>query len=309
MKKFRKIKSSVYIPNDSTVTVKTTGDIITLKYADSKNKEFPIERIDENHYVIKRTGEVCEYNHCETRIDNTQSVKQSLERLRDYINTNVTDIKRCRWITLTYSENMTDTARLVNDFRAFNRRCRKKYGHYEYITAAEPQGRGAWHLHAVFIFDKKAPFMKNDDVRDLWGQGFVNIKSLRSIDNIGLYLTAYLGDMAVDEAIKAGRVADLKPENIKDVEIEGKTKAFVKGARMNLYPKGFNIYRTNRGIVEPVVEKMCNSEAENLVKNYTKIYEQSWHIVDNGFDTYTNKRIYNKNPKAKKFIKRVNDDD
>ena len=91
----------------------------------------------------------------------------------------------------------------MRDFRHFNTRCREIFGHYEYITAAEPQGRGAWHLHCVFIFAGKAPYMENAVVRDCWKQGFVTVKRLDDVDNVGAYLTAYLGDMELSEASKA----------------------------------------------------------------------------------------------------------
>jgi hypothetical protein len=315
MKEFRVIDNNrVNIPDSGLVTVRKCGDIVTVKYTDKIQTDFPIERIDENHYIIKSegTGEVYEYKHGESRLDDTQSVKESLERLRDYINTNVTDVSRCRWLTMTYAENMTDPKRLLEDFRAFNRRCRKRYGRYEYITCAEPQGRGAFHYHCVLIFDKIAPFMKNDDVRAMWGQGFVNIRKLTDCYNVGAYLTAYLSDMTFEEVANAtGKLPTVKENDLKIVELpdkDGKTqsKAVIKGARLKMYPKGFHIYRISRGIQKPIVEKMMNGDALALVKNYIKIYERSVSIVDkaNDFEVMTNKRVYNKNPKAREFYAR-----
>ncbi|PBH18287.1 hypothetical protein BGV21_20980, partial [Clostridioides difficile] len=73
-------------------------------------------------------------------------VRASLRRLRDYLNTNITDVSHCKWITLTYSENMTDTKRLYDDFVKFNKRLKyyinKEFDlTYEYIVSMEPQGR------------------------------------------------------------------------------------------------------------------------------------------------------------------------
>lgn len=107
----------------------------------------------------------------------------------------------------------------MRDFRHFNTRCREIFGHYEYITAAEPQGRGAWHLHCVFIFAGKAPYMENAVVRDCWKQGFVTVKRLDDVDNVGAYLTAYLGDMELSEASKADMAVSYS-KGIKEVEYE-----------------------------------------------------------------------------------------
>jgi len=293
MLKIERISESLTIPSSASVTVKKCGNITEIVYSSHRNETAHIKRVGKDYYIILKddTGELLEINHGNSRIDDLQSVKRSLEKLRDYINTNVTDVSKCRWITFTYAENMTNPERLITDFRAFNRRCRAKYGDYEYITAAEPQQRGAWHLHAVFIFDKSAPFMENKAVREMWGQGFVNVQKLNDIDNIGLYLTAYLADIPLDEITE-------QPPN------DG-NKAIIKGARMKLYPRGFHIYRISKGIKKPVKIVMSNENAEKLVKGHTKIYENAVKIKDEGrnFNITTNKRVYNKNPNAKTFIK------
>ncbi|MCL2638495.1 MAG: hypothetical protein FWD48_09015 [Oscillospiraceae bacterium] len=313
MKEFIRIDKGIHINDSEPVTVKLTGDIVTVKYTDKRNSEFPIERINDDFYIVKSegTGEVHEVKHGENRLDSTQGVKESLERLRDYINTNVTNHVNCKWLTLTYAENMTDTERLLEDFRAFNRRCRKQYGRYEYITAAEPQQRGAWHLHCLLIFDKPAPYMKNSDVREMWRQGFVNVRKLGEADNLGAYLTAYLGDMSFEDvASAAGKLPNVKASDFKVVETVGadgkkQSKAIIKGARLKLYPKGFHLYRISRGIKKPVEITMCNREAADLVNGYAKIFERSYKIIDNAncFEVMTNKRVYSKNPKARKFMK------
>jgi hypothetical protein len=279
-----------------------------VKYTDKRNSEFPIERISDDYYIVKSegTGEVHEVKHSEKRVDDIHGIKKSIERLRDYINTNVANIVNCKWLTLTYAENMTDTGRLLADFRAFNRRARKRYRRYEYIVCAEPQGRGAWHLHCVLIFDKPAPYMKNSEVRKMWRQGFVNVRKLDDVDNVGLYLTAYLGDMSFEDFASAtGKLPSVKASDLKIVEVDGGNgkklpKAIIKGGRLSLYPKGFHLYRISRGIKKPVEKIMCNREAAELVKGCTKIFERSYRIIDNEncFEVTTNKRVYNKNPRA-----------
>ncbi|MCL2020505.1 MAG: hypothetical protein FWG70_12240, partial [Oscillospiraceae bacterium] len=169
---FKRISKNIEIADNALLTVKECGNIVELRYVSRRNTEAQILRVSKDYYLRLKdgTGEAL-VNHAEKRTDDLQSVKMSLERLRDYINTNITEPDKCRWLTFTYAENMTDPERLLSDFRAFSRRCRKRYGHFEYITAIEPQGRGAFHIHGVFIFPKKAPYMKNSDIREMWGQG------------------------------------------------------------------------------------------------------------------------------------------
>lgn len=245
------------IGQEDYVCVKKMNHIYEICYLEHRNTICPIQKLDKDSYIVLNTGEVKDCNHIENRAENKLQVSQSLKRLRDYINTNVVDVNNCKWITLTYAENMTDTKRLYNDFKKFVMRFKYKYGNFEYIVACEPQGRGAWHCHCIIIFDKKAPFIPNKEIEKLWGHGFTKTNKLDDIDNIGAYLTAYLGDLDL-ASCKENNISYNK-EDIKEIteigNIKLKTpKKFVKGGRLSMYPPGFNIYRISRGIKKPVKE-------------------------------------------------------
>ena len=163
------------IRNSDYVDLYYMGNVYKVRYLAKRNNHCSILRIDNDNYVYLATGEVLPVEHMLNRADDLKSVSRSLERLRDYLNTNITDVSKCRWVTLTYAENMTDTKRLYSDYEDFWKRfkyyCSKNgYGKPEYIIAAEPQGRGAWHIHAVFIFPHTAPFISNSVLADIWRQ-------------------------------------------------------------------------------------------------------------------------------------------
>lgn len=145
----------------------------------------------------------------------------------------------------------------------------------EYIAAAEPQGRGAWHLHVLLLFSEKAPFIPNTHMAKLWGHGFTKTKSLKGVDNPGLYLTAYLGDMELTEAVQAGQYKAGRLAETKD-----KRKAVIKGARLNLYPPGFNLYRCSRGVKRPEVWQTTEQEAQAEVSGMPLTYEKTISIAD-----------------------------
>ena len=202
---------------------------------------------------IYQLGEIKECNHIENRSQNLKQVKRSLKRLRDYINYNITDVNKCKWITLTYKDNMQDTKQLYNDFRKFIKRLKYKFSNYkiEYIVAMEPQGRGAWHCHLLLIFNTVVPFISNKIISDLWGHGFTKTSKLDDIDNIGAYLTAYLGDIELNDNSLKNLVCD---NNVSEFSIkEVNSKKFIKGGRLYLYPPKFNLYRISRGIKKPPV--------------------------------------------------------
>lgn len=228
---FKRLDSYSINDNDF-VCVKKMGNIVEIMYLEHKNNGQTIKKISNDEYMVMVTGEIKKSQHIESRADNKLQVSQSLKRLRDYINTNVIDTNKCKWITLTYKENMMDSKRLYIDFKNFIKRFKYKYGHIEYIVACEPQGRGAWHMHCIIIFDDIAPFIPNSEISNLWRQGFTKTTNLDNIDNIGAYLTAYLGDIEYDEFMKSGVkfkcITYKEVDYIENIKLD-KPKKFVKG--------------------------------------------------------------------------------
>lgn len=180
------------------------GNITELKYISNANTECPILMLEGGEYMVKETAEIKECKHHEKRTEQVISLKRTFRNLRNIINANCSEPWKVRFITLTYAENMQDTERLYKDFHDFNLRFQyhlKKNGYdkAEYIAVAEPQARGAWHMHVLYIWNCPAPFIPNSELADIWGNGFVNVRSLDSCDNVGAYLTAYLADIEVSD--------------------------------------------------------------------------------------------------------------
>lgn len=251
------------------------GHISEFVEMSSKPKPIDALRISKDYYIkpSEDNGEVYEYKHSLDKSGCVDSVRRSLSALRLIINANCSDSSRLSWVTLTYAENMTDTKRLYQDYKRFWTRfyrwCAKNgLQKPEYIAVAEPQGRGAWHLHCLWIWQDKAPYIDNNSVLwKLWGHGFTKIKAVRTdCDNLGAYFSAYLADMTVDEYEKAhGHGIDDSYTETKQVLNEDGTeipKKIVKGARLKLYPVGMQIYRASKGIVRPVAEELDPKQAQ-----------------------------------------------
>lgn len=309
----QKAKENVRPSEYDKVRVKRMGNITEIFYQTTRSLGGFITKIDKDHYVDNRTGEVHEFEHNESRADDLQSVAKSLSMGRDLINTNVTDISYCRWCTVTYRQResteqectpVTDPKRIKIDFQNFIRRLHVVYGDFEYITAAEPQGTGSWHYHVLFIFPGKAPYMPNQTVADAWGQGFVTIKKLDDVDNVGAYLTAYLGDMELDEADKIGihdPSAEQKEVEYKDEDGNLKKKKYVKGARLVMYPPGFHIFRWSKGIRKPEILQLEEREAKEKVSAATLTFEKTVQLIDpdRDFESTLNYRYYNAKRQSK----------
>lgn len=297
---------NIKVPERANVRVKLTGNIIELMYSKKQSPgQIFIKKINGHEYVDLRTGEKFEYETIENRSQNLDSVRRSLGRLRDYINTNVVNVNNCKWVTLTYVENMTNTEQLYKDFVRFRQRISYKFGQFEYIIACEPQGRGAWHIHMLMIFEDKAPYITNNIMSEIWRHGFTTTKKLdENISNIGAYLTAYLGDFDFSEMDNLTDEERLKMHGklIKDVEVmepNGKKipKKIVKGGRLHMYPANFNMYRCSKGIKQPAIFKEMEQEVQKILKaSSAKLtFEKTISIedTDTKFNNTLNYRYYN----------------
>ena len=170
---------------------------------------------------------------------------------------------------------------------------------YEYIECAEPQARGAWHMHVVMVFVKveQAPFIPNGTIEKIWSYGFTKIRKLTSVDNVGCYLTAYLSDMELSDAMQKGAVkGDLKAATVTDVNGGKSRKAIAKGARLRLYPTGFRLFRTSRKIKRPEVVECTEAEAMKKIGDAPLTFERTIKVMDDNGQRFNviNYRQFNK---------------
>ena len=249
---------------------------------------FPIKKLSKTEYLVLADGEVKEYSfHADSRVQNKDALRKTFKTIRELINTNFQGNKNELSFTLTYGENMTDTKRLYTDFKRFYRKLTSKYPNIDYISVVEPQGRGAWHCHILLRFnDLSKIYIPNKEIAEMWGGGFTKVKAInKNVDNMGAYLSAYLGDVEVNddsipELISQGIIKPGQALNIKEVIIDGKSKKFIKGARLGMYPVGMNIFRASRGIKKPIVSKITYAEAKKIVGAVTPNYSTKINILD-----------------------------
>jgi hypothetical protein len=279
----------VLIQQENVVKVTKMNHIIEIQHMEKMNRKANIKKLDKNRYVELATGEIKEFQHSENRQQNYNSLRQTFKKLRYLINANFVGNPNELHITLTYKENMTDTKRLYEDFKNFIKRlkykCQGKTS-IDYISVIEPQERGAWHSHLLIRFnDIDKVFVKNKDLREIWGFGFVKIKALKDVDNIGAYLSAYLTDVELSEGSET-------VECTKKI-VDGKEKKFVKGGRLHMYPPGMNIYRKSKGIVEPERLEMKFKDAKKIVGSREPHYQKSYHIENEDFKNTISYLQYN----------------
>lgn len=272
------------------------GNITEVTSMQRKPRAPDILKISKDIYCDIETGEIKQYKHTKTRAENKEGLRQTFINLRRIINANATNGNHCLWVTLTYAENMQDHKRLMRDHERFFKRLKRyliKRGDDipEYIACVEPQGRGAWHLHILYIWNHYAPYIDNVDMARLWGQGFTKTQSVKDADNIGAYLSVYLTDVELDQS-------DEYQNGEKIIEVDGKKKRIKKGGRLKYYPPGINLYRCSKGIKKPVIEEQKSLEWEKEKASFGALtYRVIYEIVDEKTGetkNYISKTYYNK---------------
>jgi hypothetical protein len=311
--KVEKIDNVEIFPDDK-IKLTTMGNVYEVLRMDRINKKSCILVLDKDSYIDLRTGERKEFEHHENRACDRNELRKTMRRLRGIINANCADVSRCRWITFTYQDNMTDTERLYSDCKKLIKRVRYHLGHFEYIHVVEPQGRGAWHIHALWIFADKAPFIDSAWLRNVWGNGFVTVKKLENVDNVGAYLTAYLCDCEIEDYTRyvfeknhlslpddiSVITSQFSGDDIlvKEVEQDGKkvSKRLVKGGRMYMYPPNFNLYRASRGIQKPIEEYLTYENAQKKIGSAQPTFSTSIRLTDDvsDFQNVIIKEYYNR---------------
>ncbi len=279
--KIKTIQDVKTIPKTKICKVVNMGHIVEVMCMDKLNRDgLPITKLNKHEYVINATGEVQEYQHTENRTQNKDNLRKTFKKIRHLINYNFQGNKNELAFTITYAENMTDVKRLYSDFKKFFLRLRYKYPNVDYLNVVEPQERGAWHCHVLLKFnDVSNIYIPNKEIAELWGQGFVTVKAIRQdVDNMGAYLSAYLGDIELNDDNMHEYAS--KNVEVKEVELQGKKKRFVKGGRLHLYPTGMNIYRKSKGILIPEESWVEYQEVKKIVGNGTPHYSKTIDIVD-----------------------------
>jgi hypothetical protein len=223
-----------------------------------------IKKLSKDEYMVCSTGEIRPYKP-RNEDKGIDTLKRTFARLRGLIRANFEGGPNELFITLTYAQNMTDYVQLYDDFKNFMKRLKYVYpAHgFEYIAVAEPQERGAWHMHVMLKSTAKdILYIDYKDLSKIWVgrdenlRGYVDVQRLKS-DELGSYYVAYFTDL-----ISEGK--------------GGKKRK--KGARLHMYPVGMKFYRCSRGIRKPVEVKMTKEEVESLYGE--PVYQKTVLVTD-----------------------------
>lgn len=150
----------------------------------------------------------------ESKLHKIESRKKGMQRsrsvLRRLINSNAWKWRKIDskfylpvFVTLTFAENIQDTKTANLVFSKFIKRLNyyvsgSKKNFLKYVVVTEFQERGAIHYHAIFF---NLEHIWKDKLAEIWGQGFVDIKKIESVNNAGAYVCKYMAKEFEDERL------------------------------------------------------------------------------------------------------------
>ncbi|MCH5211431.1 MAG: hypothetical protein J1G06_00285 [Oscillospiraceae bacterium] len=177
-------------PTDQVTVFQTPRytEIIDSKNFQKNNLNFiPTKKIDKDHFIDTRTGEIKEYNKTSTK--NISSFKESFKDVPRYIKGFFYGDDTERFVTLTYSEFMSEPERLSKDFQKFLNKLKRRYGKLRYFYIKEPDTRGSWHIHSLIKrLDGQSFNITDDSVRKLWKRGIaVNVQKINNVNTMSYY--------------------------------------------------------------------------------------------------------------------------
>lgn len=111
----------------------------------------------------------------------------------------------CKFLTLTFSRqagfDIRDLKVCNIKLSEFVKRLRVLWPNMKYLAKPEFQRSGAVHYHLILDIG----YMAKKILADLWGHGFIDIRRVNSKEQIGPYISKYLGKDLCDERFKGHR--------------------------------------------------------------------------------------------------------
>lgn len=242
--------------------IKSGNNIETYEY----QKAVLLGRKDEGKRGGRIRGHVSDRSE-ENRRLTTRRARNTVRRL---VNTNFND--GMKFLTLTFadpdedtaeigplsggtssqvSENSIDIRNVVQtnaEFKKFIQRLRRYVeskgadAKFPYLAVIEFQDKtrgGVVHYHMI----ADLPYIPNDELARIWGNGFVRINKIKGCDNVGAYLTKYMMKDAMDERLQ-GKKCYLTSKGLKRPEVLSGEMAHVEIQRIEKEEKKKMVYQS-----------------------------------------------------------------
>ena len=246
-----------------------SGDIIEIyEYSKGYLKGYTLTENELNN----RTSSESDLDTDSDTDSRERSLRRAKKNLRRLINANVGQYGKeftAKFLTLTFKDNVKDLDKANYEFKKFIQRLNyycfgTKKANLRYTTVIEFQKRGVIHYHVIIY---NMPYIKANDIANVWGNGFIKINRIDDVGNVGAYVAEYLGQVEKGQG-----------KNIEDDRLRGQKTYF--SSRGLFRP----VEITDKKIVETVAAALLN---ENLT--YSATFENE-HLGNITYKQYNLKR-------------------
>lgn len=99
-----------------------------------------------------------------------------------------------KFLTLTFAEHVTDIEGANYEFKKFIKRMNynlfsSKKAVLKYLAVIEFTKIGRIHYHVILF---NIPYVKADEIAEIWGNGFIKINKIAGVTNVGAYVCKYM---------------------------------------------------------------------------------------------------------------------
>lgn len=173
--------------------------------------------------------------------------KRAKKTLRRLVNANAGQYQDDRgrpylpkFLTLTFAENITSINDANHEWKKFIQRLDRFIAYRaKYVVVVEFQDRGAVHYHAIFF---NLPYIRKKKIEELWGQGFIRINAIDEVDNVGAYVSKYMGKDLEDDKLVGEKCYFSSRELLQPIETTEKSQV---ESVLSALPDGFKTYETS----------------------------------------------------------------
>jgi hypothetical protein len=168
----------------------------------------------------KSKGRQAEAKVKDKLLNRKKTLQRNRRDIRRLVNCNIQEYSK--FITLTFADNITDLKQANYEWKKFKQRLETRIGYkLQYLVVIEFQKRGAIHYHCVMF---NLPYIQNEDLASIWGNGYVKINKIDNVDNVGAYVCKYITKDNNDERLIGQKMYFTSRGLKKPVEIKEKAR-------------------------------------------------------------------------------------
>jgi len=246
-----------------------SGDIIEIyKYSEGYLKGYKLTEKEINNRTRSESD-----SDTDSRERSLKRAKRDLRRLINANHGQYGDQFTSKFLTLTFKENIQDIKQANYEFKKFIQRLNYycfgvKKNNIKYTCVVEFHKRGAVHYHVIIY---NMPYIKANDIANVWGNGFIKINKIDDIGNVGAYVAEYLGQA------EKGQGHDIEDDRLRGQKSYFSSKGLFKPIEI-----------TDKKIVEQVATALLNEKP-----TYSATYENE-HLGNISYKQYNLKKLISK---------------